>query len=135
MFIDCHTHLYEYSHSEINKVWERAKLAGVGMAIAAGTTVKDSARAVTLTKQHNGIFAGVGIHPMNIHQVFDEMDYTSLKDMATSNGKVIVVSEIGLDFIKGMPDRSLQYHTFREQIRLAIEVKLPIVFPINFLWL
>ena len=39
-----------------------------------------------------------------------------------------MISEIGLDFMEGAPDRALQYPAFREQIRLARELGLPIVF-------
>ena len=41
---------------------------------------------------------------------------------------MIVISEIGLDFLDNMPDRAMQYQAFREQIRLARDLRLPIVF-------
>jgi TatD DNase family protein len=72
-------------------------------------------------------FSGVGIHPMNITEPFTEETYETLKRMAQDD-KVLVISEIGLDFMEGTPDRALQYHAFREQIRLARELGLPIVF-------
>ena len=39
-----------------------------------------------------------------------------------------MVSEIGLDFMEGMPDRADQYQAFRAQIGMARELRLPIVF-------
>jgi TatD DNase family protein len=41
---------------------------------------------------------------------------------------VVAVSEVGLDFGPGSPDPSLQYQAFREQVRLARELGLPIIF-------
>ena len=39
-----------------------------------------------------------------------------------------MVSEIGLDFMEGMPDRADQYQAFRAQIGMARDLRLPIVF-------
>ena len=58
----------------------------------------------------------------------DEEAYGRLRELATSSTKVLVVSEIGLDFIEGSPDRAMQFQALRQQIRLARELKLPIVF-------
>ena len=73
-------------------------------------------------------FAGVGIHPMRVDGPVDEGVYSTLRDLATSVPKVVCISEIGLDFLPESPDRDLQYQAFREQIRLAKELRLPIIF-------
>ena len=65
---------------------------------------------------------------MDIREPIDEEAYGQLRDLAVSTEKVLVMSEIGLDFIEGAPDRALQYQAFREQVRLARELGLPIVF-------
>ncbi len=106
----------------------RAHDAGVGAVITAGTTLKSSARAVQLATTFPAIFAGVGVHPMDLTGPIDEEAYGNLRDLATSTDAVVTISEIGLDFMEGMPDRAVQYQAFREQIRLARELTLPIVF-------
>ena len=128
MFIDCHTHLDGYPDAEVGEVLDRAKRVGVGMVITAGTTVRSSGCAVDLTAHYRSLFAGVGIHPMDLEAPVDEATYASLRDLAVSTDKVVVISEVGLDFMEGMPDRPMQYQAFREQIRLARELALPIVF-------
>ena len=55
----------------------------------------------------------------------DEGLYRTLRDLAANNPKVVCISEIGLDFLPESPDRELQYQVFREQIRLARDLKLP----------
>ena len=45
-----------------------------------------------------------------------------------SSEKVLVISEIGLDFMNGSPDRAIQYQAFRQQIKLALNLNIPIVF-------
>ena len=39
-----------------------------------------------------------------------------------------MVSEIGLDYLKTSPDRKMQDAAFRQQLRLALELGLPVVF-------
>ncbi len=128
MFIDCHVHLDAFSDGEVGEVLQRAGAVGVGAVISAGTTVASSLRSVELSAMHREFFSGVGIHPMDIQADFTETTYRQLRDAATSSDKVLVVSEIGLDFMDGMPDRAMQYHAFRQQVRLARELELPIVF-------
>lgn len=128
MLIDCHTHLDPFPDSEVRSILERAKNAGVGLVITAGTTLDTSARAVELSASFPGLFAGVGIHPMDLHGPVDENTYARLFELAASTEKVLVISEVGLDFMEGTPDRAVQYQAFREQIRLARELDLPIVF-------
>ena len=106
----------------------RASEAGVVAVISAGTTTSSSLRSVQLSAIYPGFFSGVGIHPMDIREPFTDLTYRQLRDTATSSEKVLVMSEIGLDFMDGTPDRAMQYHAFRQQIRLARDLKLPIVF-------
>ena len=74
------------------------------------------------------MYAGVGVHPMDLTGPIDEHAYRTLHSLVTSTNRVVTISEIGLDFMEGMPDRAVQYQAFREQIRLARELELPIVF-------
>ena len=128
MLIDCHVHLDSYSDDEVGEVLERGRSVGVRFVISAGTTLPSSERSVALSAKYPDLFSGVGVHPMDITQPFDDTTYEHLKTLALSNEKVIVVSETGLDFMEGAPDRAVQYTAFREQIRLARELGYPIVF-------
>ncbi len=127
--IDTHCHLDSYdTDDEVAEVLTRARSVGVRLVVNAGTTVESSRRCVALSKTFPEFYAGVGIHPMDLTGPVDERVYAQLHDYATSTHKVIVISEIGLDFLDNMPDRAMQYQAFREQIRLARDLRLPIVF-------
>ena len=128
MLVDCHVHLNAFSDDEVAQILQRARAAGVGFVISAGSTLDSSRRSVALAGLFPDFFAGVGVHPMDIVHPFDDKVYDQLSRMARSSDKVVVVSEIGLDFMDGALDRELQYQAFRRQIRLALELKLPIVF-------
>jgi TatD DNase family protein len=127
--VDTHCHLDSYTNDiEIGEVVARASSVGVRLIVNAGVTVESSRRCVELTDVYPEVYAGVGIHPMDLTVPVDESVYAQLHELATSTDKVIVISEIGLDFMDNMPDRAMQYQAFREQIRLAREFGLPIVF-------
>lgn len=125
---DCHTHLDQYPPAEIPDILARAIEAGVGFVVCAGTTVESSRTCVQMSQQYGPLYAGVGIHPMEAHEPINQETYSQLESLATGNAKVVCVSEIGLDFLPTSPDREVQFQAFREQIRLALSLKLPIIF-------
>ena len=118
----------QYPPSEIPEILERAEAAQVGLIVCAGTTVASSRVCVELSQSYDVLFAGVGIHPMEVDGPVDEGLYSELRDLALNNPKVVCISEVGLDYLPESPDRGLQDQAFREQIRLARELSLPIIF-------
>ena len=128
MLVDIHTHIHEFPSEEIDGVLERADAASVGAIFIAGTSLASSAKCITLSNTYECLFAGVGIHPMDVDSFLDETTWERMKEMIEANPKVIAISEIGLDFSQNAPPLPIQYQTFRETIRLAREVKLPIIF-------
>ena len=128
MFLDCHVHLDSFPDAEVGRILDRAARDRVRAVISAGTTIESTRRSVELSSQYDGFFSGVGIHPMDIREAFVDETSEQLRQIALSSEKVLVMSEIGLDFMEGAPDRAIQYPAFRGQIRLARELGLPIVF-------
>jgi TatD DNase family protein len=125
---DAHTHLDQHSPDEIPGILERARQAGVGFIICAGTTLDSTRACIQMSQQYDMFYAGVGIHPMEAHHPIDEATYTQLEILAKENPRVVCISEIGLDFLPESPDHEIQYQVFREQIRLARSLKKPIIF-------
>ncbi len=128
MLIDSHTHLDAFSDTEVAEILARASDVDVGLVVSVGTTLETSARAVQLSATFPQVYAGVGVHPMDLVGPVDDEAYIALRTLAMSSDKVLVISEIGLDFKEGMPDRAMQFQAFRQQIRLARELTKPIVF-------
>ena len=125
---DCHTHLDEYDSEEIPEILLRGRQAHVGVVVCAGTTIASSRACAEMSGNYDPCLAGVGVHPMQVEEPIDEEAYSTLRDIAVSNPKVVCISEIGLDFLPTSPDRALQDQAFRAQIRLAKELGLPIIF-------
>ena len=125
---DSHTHLEEYSPEELPQVIQRAREAGVGRIITAGSTIESSRAAIGIAESHQNIYAGVGIHPMEVTEALTDETMHQLRRLATSSDKVLVVSEPGLDYLKGKAPKELQQQMFREHIRLARELQLAVIF-------
>lgn len=128
MYVDSHTHLDDFPPEELDGVLERARAAGVGAIVLAGTTLASTESCVDLARRNPMLLAGVGIHPMDVAAPVDDACAGQLRQQALSTPKVVAISETGLDFDKGAPDLSLQYQAFRAQIRLALELGLPVIF-------
>ncbi|MBS4023276.1 MAG: TatD family hydrolase [Dethiobacter sp.] len=124
--IDSHAHLNDNRfRQDVPQVIERAKKAGVEAIINVGFDVASSQRAVNLAGRHAIVYAAVGVHP---HDAANEPDsyLSTLRDLAGQN-KVVAVGEMGLDFYRNLSPPQIQKRVFREQIRLARELSLPVI--------
>ena len=128
MLIDTHVHLDSYSDKDILKILQRAYGVNVKAVISAGTTVASSKRCVKLASKFQSVFCGIGVHPMDLVRPLDTSDFNSITELIMSCEKVVVMSEIGLDYLDNMPDREWQFSALRHQIGIAREFNLPIVF-------
>ncbi len=125
---DCHTHLDQYPLAEMPEILDRARESGVAFAVCAGTTLQSTQNCIDLAEMHEPLYAGVGIHPMEANDPVDEKVYAELERMAKSSSKVVCISEVGLDYLPESPDHDTQDQVFRQHIRLARSLKLPIIF-------
>lgn len=106
-------------------VIERARKAGVSRIVTVGTDPEDWVKAVDLAGRYDDIHAILGLHPHDAERL-DDGTLEALEAHA-SNKKVVAIGEIGLDFYRDYAARDAQRRAFREQIRLARRVRLPVV--------
>lgn len=125
---DCHTHLDQYAPAEMTEILNRARESSVAFAVCAGTALKSTQDCINLADQHEPLYAGVGIHPMEAHELVNDEVYSELERMAKSSPKVVCISEVGLDYLPTSPDHDIQDQVFRQHIRLAHSLKLPVIF-------
>jgi len=128
MLIDTHVHLDPFSKIEIEEILYRATNEDVKIVISAGTTIESSKKNIEYSKIFPQFFTGVGIHPMDLIEPFSKNHDNELRDLVSNHEKVIVMSEIGLDYLPDMPDRAWQFDAFRKQISIAKDFELPIIF-------
>ncbi len=127
ILFDTHAHLglESFFEKDLKAVIRRADAAGVKYIATVGIDLPESRKAVAIASRHDGIYAIVGVHPHEAKGVTDEV----LEEMArlARHEKVVAYGEIGLDFYRNHSPRHTQMAVFREQVRLARELKLPIV--------
>ena len=126
MIIDSHAHLNsEDYNSDRDEVLKRATDAGVEAIIVPGTTVETSRQALALARQHENLYACVGIHPHDASTATPEA-LAQIEELSKNDG-VVAIGEIGLDYHYDLSPRDAQRDAFRKQIGIAVRRKLPIV--------
>lgn len=126
MFIDTHVHLNdEQFQGDLEEVLTRAKEARVNYLVNIGYDLASSRKALALAKEYGHIYAVVGVHPDEAKE-FTADTYQEIKAMAQQD-KIVGIGEIGLDYYWDNSPRDVQQEVFRQQIRLAKELDLPVV--------
>lgn len=124
--IDTHCHIHSSDYKlDGDEVYARSVKEGVFKMICVGTDIEDSKLAVTFVKNHKAAYASIGVHPH-----YAKNGIVGLKDLVKEN-KVVAVGEIGLDYFYENSSREDQIKILEEQIQLAIENNLPIIFHIR----
>lgn len=126
MLIDSHCHLSDNKFvADYAAVLSRAQQSGVGSVINIGSNLANSREVLAAAEACDGMWATVGVHP---HEAASWNEGTSdtLRQLA-QHPKVVAIGETGLDFHYDFSPREQQEHAFRQSIRLARELKLPLV--------
>ncbi len=145
-FFDAHTHANLAAFkSDYKDVISRALEKGVGL-VNVGTQKDTSLRAMEIAREfpNEPVFAVIGLYPTHAH----ENDFHDVQELAASAGapekfdyeyykklaldsKVVGIGECGLDYFRlegGVESKkSKQKKVFLEQVRLAYDVKKPLM--------
>jgi TatD DNase family protein len=127
MIFDSHAHYDDEAFNEdrdtvINEIKDR----GVIGVLNCGASIEGARMSVQLSDKYDFIYAAVGVHPEHADTVNKKV-IDELRDLA-QNIKVRAVGEIGLDYYyEENPSREIQKEAFRLQMKLAKELKLPVV--------
>jgi TatD DNase family protein len=126
MLIDTHAHLeMREFNDDRDEVIRRAKDAGVEYIVTIGTTVESSRDAVLLADKYDFIYAAVGIHPHETKDILHPA-YEVIRHFA-KHKKVVAYGEVGLDYYYEHSQRSVQQRRFRDMLREARELGLPVI--------
>jgi TatD DNase family protein len=127
MLVETHCHLNDAEHfpdpdSEIAV----ARAAGVEKLIIVGTDPEDGLRALQIAERHNDVYAIVGFHP-NMCASYSTARLSELEPLL-AHPKTVAVGEIGLDFYRDHAPRHHQFQALYDQLALARDLDLPVVF-------
>jgi len=128
-YIDIHSHLNDKQFDVDQKeVIDRTLKEGV-WTIIIGTDQDMSQKACELSATHEGLFASIGIHPVDNTQEKFDMDF--YRGLNKKYPKVVAIGECGLDYFHLSGDVSKevqrQKERFESHIELAVELKKPLM--------
>ena len=150
MLIDTHAHVnFNAYRFDADEVIRRSLDEEIWM-INVGANCKSSKKAVEIAQNYQkGVFAAIGLHPININHktinykreiktnedvLEEDFDWERYKNLAKSS-KVVAIGEIGLDYWskpktkrKKELFKEKQKEIFLEQLKLARELNLPVIF-------
>lgn len=127
MLFDSHAHINEasYSPEERTELIKTIEASDVDYVADIGYDLASSKLAVEHAARYPWCYAVVGCHPHDARSM-DDMELAMYKGLARKK-KVVAIGEIGLDFHYDHSPRDIQREWFRRQIRLANQLKMPIV--------
>jgi TatD DNase family protein len=128
MFLtDTHTHLYYETEEEKQALLiERCFENKIDRLFLPNVDISSIAKIDDLVRKYpDNCFAMAGLHPCEVKEGYTEIlaeIYNSIEDR-----KIYAIGEIGIDLYWDKTTLGIQQDAFREQIRWAKELKLPIV--------
>ncbi len=133
-YADVHCHLsFPDFDADRDEVIARLGEAGVELLIDPGTDADTSRRSIELAARHDFVYANVGLHPGEVRTPIGPELFDKLAGLAKAD-KVVGIGEVGLDYHWPGHDRNLQLDAFREMLRLAVRLDLPVVIHCRDAW-
>ncbi|KRE95898.1 hydrolase TatD [Paenibacillus sp. Soil766] len=126
MLTDSHTHLNaEQFKEDQEEVIQRALEAGVTRIVNVGFNRETIPSSIELAEKYDWIYSTVGWHPVDaIDMMPGDLEWI---ESLCQHEKVVAIGEIGLDYYWDKSPKDVQQRVFREQIRLARKLGMPIV--------
>ena len=130
--IDSHCHLADETFSaELEGVISRAREAGLerALVILEAGNEQEATQARRVEELWPDVRTAVGIHPHAAHEygTNTERVVSTVRDQIARTPLSRAIGEIGLDYHYDYSPRDVQQTVFRAQVRLARELKLPVV--------
>src|SRR2546429_3093831 len=123
---DAHCHLGDAAFDpDREAVLARARDADVGHVVVIGATLPESERAVGLARSRPGLSATAGVHPHEARH-WSPAAAARLRDLLALP-EVVALGETGLDYHYDHSPRDAQRDAFEAQLKLAAEVRKPVV--------
>lgn len=133
-YIDAHIHLSDPAYQgKTETLIEDAKQSNIIAIVSNSMNLQTSCISLKLAQKHpNLVYAAVGIHPWNIKQLQPnetEDTINLILKHKESNGKILAIGEVGLDFQYVKTDEllNLQKKTFEEMLFTAEKTSLPVI--------
>lgn len=127
LLVDSHCHLncldYKNLHQNVCDVLNKAKIRNVGYVLAISTTLAEYQDMRKLIGVRDDVSLSCGVHPLKLN---NKSDYHELRYLAARE-EVVALGETGLDYFYQTNNLKLQHASFREHIRIGLDLGKPLV--------
>lgn len=134
-FTDTHCHIHEENYADSEAAYQRAMEAGVKRLICVGTDVKSSREAVGFARDHDNVWASVGLHPHDatsgLHAIEELEELIRVSSLQSPASKIVAIGECGLDYFYNNSPREEQIAVLEAQLQLAQDYGLPVIFHVR----
>lgn len=131
MYFDSHAHYWDDRFLEDGEALLEELLAtSVAGIINVGTSPDTCRIALQQAEKHPHMYTALGIHPTDAADLPDDpsVAVAEIREMIlSSKGKTVAIGEIGLDYYWEPYDKEKQQAYFHAQMKLAQELRLPVV--------
>ncbi len=129
MIFETHAHYDDekFDEDRVELLSHLLREKNIGKIVNVGASFRGCKDSLSLAETYDDVYAALGIHPEEI----DDMSEENLNWIRANaaNPKVVAIGEIGLDYywVKDEEGRAKQREWFEKQLKLAKEVKLPVI--------
>ncbi|MDR0854582.1 MAG: TatD family hydrolase [Clostridiales Family XIII bacterium] len=126
ILFDTHAHINSDDITPLEKAdWiERIGASEVAYVVDVAFDMASSRVAIEDAEKNSWCYAAVGVHPHDSSEL-TAVGLSELREMS-KHPKVVAIGEIGLDYYRNLSPVPVQRDAFRKQIRLALELGMPI---------
>ena len=133
MLIDTHSHINSEKLAEVlPEIIQNLDSGLIQRVICPSFSFDSSLSSLELAKMYKKVFCALGIHPEMTTEFSDEFTKFFLENAGYE--KVVAMGEIGLDYHYGQDNRQAQFDCLNQQIILAKQFDLPIIFHVRDAW-
>lgn len=126
MIFESHAHYDDVQFdSDRKELLTELKGTNIGIIINPASDLDSAAAIIKLCNEYDYFYGAVGIHPTNVASMHDQDLETIL--CLGAHQKTVAIGEVGLDYYYDRVPREIQRLWFREQIKLALELELPLI--------
>ena len=128
-FIDTHTHLDgEEFREDLPEVVKRAQEAGVSKVFVPAIDLTSVQTVMEVCRQYLGYaYPMIGLHPEEVKSDWQQVLSEMKPLLESSDGEVIAIGEVGLDYYWNREFEQEQLAAFEEQVRWSVDTRLPLM--------
>ena len=126
MIFETHAHYDDEAFTEDrDSLLKSMEENGIGLIVNVTAEYDSIDETYELSQKYDFVYGTVGVHPSEVEEL-DDKKLAKMYEKAKRD-KIVAIGEIGLDYYWQEPEKEIQQYWFREQLRLAHEVNLPVI--------